>query len=161
MTSHWYALLVRSQSELSTAVDLRAEGVTVFVPTETVRVFPRISRRKAPPRDVIRPLVTGYVFADYPRVEHKQVRGVIMVDETPYRIPHAHMLPLFHAAGRVREIDAPHQEFTIGSIVRLTGTPFDSQAVTVATYHDGRYTVTGRLFGRPVEIPVSREQIAA
>jgi transcription antitermination factor NusG len=159
MTSHWYALLVRSQSELSTACDLRAEGVTVFVPTETVRIPTRSRRGRSPGKDIIRPLVTGYVFADRPWVTHKQVRGVIMVRESPYRIPHAHMLPLFHASGRVRDLNAP--DITIGSVVKLTGTAFDSQAVTVATYHDGAYTVTGQLFGRPVEIPVSREQIAA
>lgn len=159
MTSHWYALLVRSQSELSTAVDLRKEGVTVFVPTETIRMPSRTRRGHAPRKDIIRPLVTGYLFADRPWVTHKHVRGVIMVHEAPYRIPHAHMLPLFRAAGRVRDLNAP--DITIGSIVRLTGTPFDGQAVTVATYRDGAYTVTGQLFGRPVEIPVSREQIAA
>ncbi len=159
MTSHWYALLIRSQSELSTAVDLRAEGVTVFVPTETIRTPSRSGKAGASPKDVTRPLVTGYIFADRPDTSHKHVRGVIMVDEAPYRIPHAHMLPLFRAAGRVRDLNAP--DLTIGSVVRLTGTPFDSQAVTVATYRDGAYTVTGQLFGRPVEIPVTREQIAA
>ncbi len=157
--SHWHALLVRSQAELSTANDLRAEGVTVFVPTEIIRTPSRTGRRSTPSKNVIRPLVTGYVFADRPWTKHKHVRGVIMVNETPYRIPHAHMLPLFRAAGRVRDLNAP--DLTIGSVVRLTGTPFDAQSVTVATYRDGAYTVTGQLFGRPVEIPVTREQIAA
>jgi transcription antitermination factor NusG len=109
----------------------------------------------------MRPLVTGYLFADRPDTSHKQVRGVIMVGEQPYRIPHAHMLPLLTASGRMRDLATPRPDLTIGAVVRLTGTAFDGHPVTVATYRDGAYTVTGQLFGRPVEIPVSREQIAA
>ncbi len=161
MTSHWYALLVRSQSELSAAADLKKDGVTVFVPTETIHMSARHGKGRAPARSITRPLVTGYIFANRPDTSHKMVRGVLMVGEQPYRIPGAHMMPLMMASGRTRDLATPRPDLTIGAVVRLTGTPFDGQAVTVATYHDGRYTVTGQLFGRPVEIPVSREQIAA
>jgi transcription antitermination factor NusG len=133
----------------------------VFVPTETIKMPTRSGKGRAPARDITRPLVTGYLFADRPWIKHKSVRGVIMVDEQPYRIPEAHMMPLMIASGRTRDLATPRPDLTIGAVVRLTGTAFDGQAVTVATYHDGRYTVTGQLFGRPIEIPVARDQIAA
>lgn len=157
----WFAYTTRCQRELRTAEALRADGHTIFVPTETVLRKARNHRGRAVERSSICPLVPGYLFAATPTVLHEDIFGVLRVDGEPYPIPHAAMQPLLEAAGRRRHIGEPVQGFWIGQAVGLRGTSFDAQRVTIAAYRDGRYIVTGQLLGRPVDIPVSAEQIAA
>lgn len=157
----WYALHVRSQRELATAEDLRSEGHTVFVPTETVIRHARNAKGSTTPRSVIRPLVTSYVFADTPWHEHKDVFGCIRVGEQPYRIPHASMLPLFEASGRERHEGQRHMPLTIGQVVRLEGTAYDGMPVTVSRLVGKKVQVVVQIFGGDRLTTVGRDAIAA
>ena len=161
MTMHWYALNVRSQRELAIAEDLRSEGYTVFVPTETVVRIARNSKGGTTPRESIRPLVTSYVFSDEPWPEHKDVYGVIRIGEVPYPIPHAAMLPLFEATGRERIEGHGIAPLTIGQVVTLDGTAYHGMPVTVAKMIGKRVEVIVKLFGGERKTTVERGMIAA
>lgn len=161
MTDRWYALCVCGGRELSIAEDLRDDGHTVLMPTQTLTRRGKNHRGKTVERKTLRPLVPSYVFCAVPFVTHDKVWNVVRVGGEPYPIPHAQFARLI-ALHETEIVEGGPRALSIGEVVRLTGGLYDGLPMTVMGEAGGTVEVeTPRLLGKAQRLKVARDRIAA
>lgn len=167
----WYPLHVRSQREMATAQDLRADGIDVFVATQRVFRMCRNSKGSLTKREKLIVAAPGYVFASEPwgivntawgkRQRHRDVIGTLMMDGEPCAIPDRQMIGLKTLAMREPEDEITFKPLSPGQIVRLSGTAYDAFPVTISRMVGKKVEVVVQLFGGERRTTVQREAIAA
>ncbi len=161
MIDRWYALCVCGGRELSIAEDLRDDGHTVLMPTQTITRRGKNHRGKTVERKTLRPLVPSYVFCSVPFPKHDKVWDVIRVDGEPYPIPHVQFARLI-ALHETEIVEGGPRALSIGEVVRLTGGLYDGLPMTVMGEAGGTVEVeTPRLLGKAQRLKVARDRIAA
>ncbi len=161
MTDRWYALCVCGGRELSIAEDLRDDGHSVFVPTQTVTRRGKNHRGKTIERKTICPLVPSYVFCAVPFPKHDKVWSVLRVDGAPYPIPHAQFARLI-ALHDTETVEGGPRALSIGEVVKLTGGVYDGLPMTVVGEAGDTVEIeTPRILGKTQRLKVARERIAA
>ena len=154
----WHALKVYTGKEFAVSRDLRSDGLTVFLPSECIRQ-PATKRR--PEETVMRALVPGYLFTPDTFIRHRHAYGYVSIDGRPLAISTRQMRPLFEATGKTRREESAAPRLSIGSIIQTRGTPFDGHQLTISRYDGDTYIAVTSLFGKPVEIPLHADKIAA
>ena len=167
----WFALHCRSQRELTTAQDLRADGVDVFVATQRVFRMCRNSKGGVTKREKVIVAAPGYVFASEPwgivntpwgtRQRHRDIIGTLTIDSRPCAIPDQQMNGLKTLAMLDPKDEVEFTPLSPGQIVRLTGTAYDAFPVAVSRLVGKRIEVVVQLFGGERVTTVERAAIAA
>jgi len=162
MTRFWLAFTTPPQKEREAQKHLREQGITAFVPIVS-RVVSSSGKKKLKTF----PAAPGYVFVEFPMwqkyryhvaKETKFVRGVVLVDGKPGRIPHDRMLDFVHSIAQLKP-NAPQFELRKGAKVSVKKGKFAELDVMVLFVGQTKSKIQVHIFGSPREVIVDNSQL--
>ena len=156
----WYALRVRTRSEIAVRQALVRIGVDARAPEQTVRVV-RAGKRTKETRAVL----PGYCFAaakifsqwDYVRELMPAVVGVMRIGERYATVTSAEL----HAMRVLAEVEAEPERFKPGQALRLKRGARAELAVLYKRLEAGQVVVDVEMFGRTFEQRVDEAMVEA
>lgn len=166
MTAFWLAFTTPPQKEREAQKHLRELGLDAYVPVITLQ---KKRRRTGNVYDMATaPVMPGYVFVEFPvwqkeryhtAKESKFVRGVILVDGKPGRIPYDVMCDFVISLANLKPSSGPQFGLHKGSKARVSKGKFAELDVMILFVGQTKSKIQVQIFGSDREALIENSQL--